>query len=297
MKTKPISDNFLAIEEKYSSYENSKIAVLPVPYEHTTSYGQGTALGPTAIIDASHYVEFYDEEFQSELCFQKGIATLYPIDFQGKYDKDALDLIEQTVDQLLNDGKLVVTLGGEHTISIAPIKSHFKKYPDMSILHFDAHSDLRESYENNSYSHASFMARVVEFFGTKNITQVGIRAQCIEEAQFINKNKINTFYAWQIRRKIWGENWQKTIADTLTDNVYVTFDLDCFDPSIMPSTGTPEPNGLFYAEVLDIFYELQKQGKKIIGFDVVELAPVEGLHHPDMTAARLTYKLMHYLKF
>lgn len=297
MQTKSITENFLAIEEEYSTYENSKIVVLPVPYEHTTSYGQGAALGPESIIEASHYVEFYDNEFQSELCFDKGIATLYPIDFQGKYDKDALDLIEQTVDKLLEDGKLVVTLGGEHTISTAPIKSHFKKYPDMSILHFDAHSDLRESYENNPYSHASFMARVVEFFGTKNITQVGIRAQCIEEAEFIKQNKINTFYAWQIRRKIWGDNWQKAVADTLTDEVYVTFDLDCFDPSIMPSTGTPEPNGLFYAEILEIFHELQKQGKKIIGFDVVELAPISGLHHPDMTAASLTYKLMHYFKF
>jgi len=297
MKTKNISENFLAIEEDFSSYDNSQIVVLPVPYEHTTSYGQGTSLGPEAIIAASHYVEFYDEEFNSQLCFDKGIATLYPIEFNGKYDKEALDLIEQTVDQLLADGKFVVTLGGEHTISTAPIKSHFKKYPNMSILHFDAHSDLRENYEDNPYSHASFMHRVVEFFGTNNITQVGIRAQCIEEADFIKQNNINTFYAWQIRRKIWGDNWQKAVADTLSENVYVTFDVDCFDPSLMPSTGTPEPNGLFYAEVLDIFYEMQKQNKKIIGFDVVELAPIEGLHHPDLTTASLVYKLMHYLKF
>lgn len=296
MKTKPLQENFLAIEEKYSSYENSRIVVLPVPYEYTTSYGHGAAKGPEAIIEASHYVEFYDEEFNSEICFDYGIATLYPLNFHGKKDEEALKIIEKTVDELLDDNKIVVTLGGEHTISIAPIKSHFKKYPDMCILHFDAHSDLRESYEDNPYSHASFMARVAEFFETNKITQVGIRAQCKEEAEFIKQNKINTFYAWQIRRRKFGENWQKAVVDTLSENVYVTFDVDCFDPAIMPSTGTPEPNGLSYDEVLDILDEMLRQGKKIIGFDVVEFAPIEGLHHPNLTAARLTYKLMHYLK-
>lgn len=297
MKTLNVDENFLAIDEEYSSYENSKIVVLSAPYEHTTSYGGGAMGGPQAIIDASHYVEFYDDEFDSELCFDKGIATLPPIDFGGSVDEAALNIIEEACDKLIADGKFVVTLGGEHTISTAPIKSHFKKYPNMSILHFDAHSDLRESYEDSLYSHASFMSRVVEFFGYERITQVGIRAQCIEEARLIKDKKINTFYASQIRRKKWGENWQKAVADTLSDEVYVTFDIDCFDPSLIPATGTPEPNGMFYAEILDVFYEMQKQGKKIIGFDLVELAPTEGLEHPNLTAARLAYKMMHYFKF
>ena len=164
----------------------------------------------------------------------------------------------------------------------------------MSILHFDAHSDLRDSYEGSKYSHASIMARVAEFFPNDRITQVGIRAQCIEESQFIKENKINTFYASAIRRGIHGKNWQEKVVDTLGEKVYITFDVDYFDPAIMPSTGTPEPDGFLYSETLDIFRLMQQKGKKIIGFDVVELAPVEGVHHPDITTARLIYKMLNF---
>lgn len=293
MKT-VVEQNFLAIEEQYSILHNAKIAILPAPYEYTVSYGGGTKFGPKGIIEASAYVEFYDDEFDSELCFEHGIATLEELNFDGKIDKEALDLIEENVTKLLDLGKFVVTLGGEHTISTAPISAHFKKYPNMSILHFDAHSDLRESYQDNIYSHASFMARVAEFFPNEKITQVGIRAQCKEEADFIKSNKINTFYASAIRRKIHGDNWQKSIVDSLADEVYVTFDVDYFEPSLMPSTGTPEPDGFLYSETLDIFRELIRQNKKIIGFDVVELSPTEGLSHPDLTTARLIYKMLNF---
>lgn len=293
MKT-VVEQNFLAIEEKYSNLHNAKIAILPAPYEYTVSYGGGTKFGPKGIIEASAYVEFYDDEFDSELCFEHGIATLEELNFDGKIDKEALDLIEENVTKLLDLGKFVVTLGGEHTISTAPIAAHFKKYPNMSILHFDAHSDLRESYQDNIYSHASFMARVAEFFPNEKITQVGIRAQCKEEAEFIKSKNINTFYASAIRRKIHGDNWQKSIVDSLADEVYVTFDVDYFEPSLMPSTGTPEPDGFLYSETLDIFRELIRQNKKIIGFDVVELSPTEGLSHPDLTTARLIYKMLNF---
>ncbi len=294
METLNTENNFLAIEEEYSNFSDSKIVIVSAPYEHTTSYGEGASLGASAIIEASAYVEFYDDEFDNELCFEKGIATLPPIDFQGKVDEEALNIIEQQVSELLSYDKFVVTLGGEHTISTAPIKAHFAKYPNMSILHFDAHSDLRESYEGTKYSHASFMSRVLEFFPAKRITQVGIRAQCIEEAKLIREQGINTFYANKIRRKHWGENWQQAIADTLSDEVYITFDIDYFDPSIIPTTGTPEPNGFLWAETMDIFYEIRKAGKKIIGFDLVELAPKEDIPHPNLTAARLVYKLLNY---
>ncbi len=167
-------------------------------------------------------------------------------------------------------------------------------HPKMSILHFDAHSDLRDEYQGTPWSHASFMARVTEFFPTKRITQVGIRAQCIEEARFIREKKINTFYASAIRRGLHGKNWQKSVVDTLAKEVYVTFDVDCFDPSIMPSTGTPEPDGLLYSETLDVFRTLVKSGRKIIGFDVVELAPEKNVTHPDLTTARLVYKMLNY---
>ncbi len=286
--------NFLAIEKEFSNYPESAVCILPVPYEHSVSYGGGTAGGPEGILKASAYVEFYDDEFDKELCFDKKICTLKPLDLKGKYDKAALDFIEKQVAKLLEDGKFVVTIGGEHTISTAPIKAHFEKYPDMSILHFDAHSDLRYSYEDSLYSHACFMARVAEFFPTERITQVGIRAQCREEADFIREKKINTFYASQIRRTKNWKKWQKEVVSKLGDEVYITFDVDYFDPSIMPSTGTPEPDGFLYSETLEIFREMNKLGKKIVGFDIVELAPVKNLTHPDLTSARLLYKLLNY---
>ncbi len=294
MKVLKEYQNFLAIEEEFSSLDKSKIAIVSAPYEHTVSYGGGTAFGPKEIIEASSQVEFYDDEFDRELVFEQGIVSLEPIDFDGKQDKEALDLLENQVSTLLDMDKFVVTLGGEHTISSAPIAAHFKKYPNMSVLHFDAHSDLRDTYDDSKYSHACIMARVVDFMDPAKITQVGIRAQCKEEAVFIKSNKVNTFYASQIRRKLHGENWQKAIVDTLGEEIYVTFDVDYFDPSIMPATGTPEPDGFLYSETLDIFREIRKQGKKIIGFDVVELAPMEGLHHPNLTTARLVYKMLNF---
>lgn len=289
-----LEKNFLAIEEQYSNLESSTVVIVQAPYEHTVSYGGGAELGPAGILESSGYVEFYDDEFDNELCFEIGIATLEPINFDGATDQDALDLIYNQNKVLLDMDKFVITLGGEHTISTAPIKAHFEKYPNMSILHFDAHSDLRDSYQDSKYSHASFMARVAEFFPTERITQVGIRAQCIEEANFIKENKVNTLYASAIRRGLHGTDWQQTAVDSLNEEVYITFDVDYFDPSIMPSTGTPEPDGFLYNETLDLFRKLVKSGKKIIGFDCVELAPVEGVTHPDITTSRLIYKMLNY---
>lgn len=295
MKTLPLEKNFLAIEQEFSDLENSKIVIVSAPYEHSVSYGSGTRKGPKAIINASQYVEFFDDETQKELCFEVGIATLNKIDFKDFIDKKALKLIEKQVAELIEMNKFVVTLGGEHTISYAPIKAHFEAYPEMSILHFDAHSDLRESYEGSKFSHASVMARVCEFFPPERITQVGIRAQCIEESDFIIEKNINTFYASKIRRDAELKKcWQEEVVKTLADEVYVTFDVDYFDPSIMPSTGTPEPDGFFYSETLELFLKIKEAGKKIIGLDVVELAPVTGVHHPDMLTARLIYKILNY---
>lgn len=293
-KTLPTEGNFLALENKYSSFEDSAIAILSAPYEKTVSYGGGTVNGPKAILDASAYVEFYDDEFKSELCFKHGIATIEPLKFGKKEGKQALELIEKSVAELLDAGKFVVTLGGEHTISTAPILAYFNKYPEMSVLHFDAHSDLRESYQGSQYSHASFMARVTEKMNPEAITQVGIRALCKEEAEFIKKNGVNTFFASSIRRGIHKKNWQKQVVKTLNDLVYVTFDVDFFDPSIMPSTGTPEPDGFLYHETLEVFRQLRLQGKKIVGFDIVELAPTPGITHPDILTARLLYKMLNF---
>jgi agmatinase len=265
---------------------------LPIPYEHSVSYGEGTGKGPRGILKASAYVEFYDDETERELCYEKGIATQEPIDFGDIVDNDAIDLIESKVKEILDLNKFVVALGGEHTISAPIIKAHYAKFPNMCLLHFDAHSDLRESYEDSIYSHASVMARVAEFFPTERITQVGIRAQCIEEARFIKENNIKTFYASAIKTGKHGEDWIKSVVDTLGEEIYVSFDVDFFDPAIMPATGTPEPDGFLYNDAINIFREIKKRGKKLVGLDVVELAPVELLHHCDLTTARLIYKIL-----
>jgi len=293
MKTLNINKNFLAIEEKYSGYKDSKVVMLPVPYEATTSYGKGTAKGPDGIYNASHYVEFFDEELNREFCFEKGngIASLYPVNIKGLKGKKALDVIYNDVLKLIKDKKFVVTLGGEHTISTAPIKAHFDSFRDMSVLHFDAHSDLRDEYEGTKYSHACFCSRVAEF--TKDITQVGIRAQCREEYEFIKKNKIKTYYAYAIRNGLHGKNWQDKVIKGLKKNVYITFDVDYFDPSIMPSTGTCEPLGFYWEETMVLLRKLGKL-RNVVGFDVVELAPKKDNAYPDFLTAKLIYKMLNY---
>jgi len=296
MKTRPgvtalgKKENFLGIESSISSYGSSGIVVLPVPYEHTVSYGGGTGRGPRAILDASRYVEFYDEELGTELCKTVGIATLPPVAFGKSVDEKAMAKIYETVKKLIADGKFVAVLGGEHTISQAPIKAHLERYPDLSVIQFDAHADLRYTYEGSRFSHACVMARVCEFMNPERVVQVGIRALSPEEAEFIRRSGITTLYAHQIRST---EDWIRSILPKLSQHVYVTFDVDAFDPPIMPSTGTPEPNGLFWPETMKLLRLIGEQ-KRIVGFDVVEFAPNKAVQHPDYTAAKLTYKLMNY---
>ena len=290
-KALSIKQNFLAIGKEFSSFANSKIAILSAPYEKTTSYGKGTEKGPKAILNASHYVEFFDEETEKEVCFKEGITALKALDFKKLHGKKALDLIYYNVKALIDSGKFVVTLGGEHSISTAPIQAHFDSYKDLSILHFDAHSDLREEYEGSKYSHASFAARVSEF--TTKITQVGIRAQCREEYDFIKVKGINTFYAHQIRNHGFNEVLISKIINTLDKNVYITFDVDYFDPSIMPSTGTPEPNGFYWAETMRLLKRVCAE-RTLVGFDVVELAPRKDFTFPDFLTAKLIYKIINY---
>ncbi|GAB5466375.1 MAG: agmatinase [Candidatus Kapaibacteriales bacterium] len=294
--------NFLALEEEHCG-ESSAISILSFPLEKSVSYGEGTAGGPRAILDSSAFVEFYDEEYDKELCFEKGIAT-YPIhDFADESAEKALEVIYADVKNELVKGKFVISLGGEHTISASPIKAHLEQYPDLHVLQVDAHSDLRDTYEGSKLSHASVMARVCEFLEPSRVHQVGIRAQCIEERQFIREKGVNTYFAHELKSGLHGgsygseSSWQKKVVDGMGEKIYLTFDVDGLDPSIMPSTGTPEPNGLYYHETLDLVREIAKQGKQIVGFDVVELAPVEGLSHPDILTARLIYKILNIINY
>ncbi|HTK82226.1 MAG TPA: agmatinase [Bacteroidota bacterium] len=296
LKALGINSNYLGIEDAQSTLKKSKVVILPIPYERTVSYGGGTDKGPKAILNASHYVEFYDEETRRQVHRELGIATVEPMKFGKKSDEQALEQIYETVRELLEAKKFVLSLGGEHTISQATIAAHAERYPDLSVLQIDAHSDLRMEYQESKFSHACVMARVAEFIDPKNIVQAGIRAQCIEEAAFIRRRRINTLYAHEIRNGKYSKllkNWDDYAVDKLTGHVYVTFDVDGLDPSIMPATGTPEPNGLFWDETMRL---LRKVGEKrnVVGCDIVELAPMKGLHHPDLTAAKLVSKMINY---
>lgn len=287
------TSNFLAIGSKYSAFETSKIVILPVPYEHTVSYGGGTKNGPRAILKASGYVEFYDEETGREVYSELGIATLPPLTFGKKSERASLSMIEESVEKLIKKKKFVVMLGGEHTITQSAVAAHARHYPNLSVLQIDAHSDLRMEYQNSKYSHASVMARVCELIDPTSVVQVGIRAQCIEEAEFIRSKGVHTLYAHDIRRGKFNENWQEHALEHLGKDVYVTFDVDGLDPSIMPATGTPEPNGLFWHETMQLLRKVGER-KNVVGCDVVELAPMKGVHHPDLTTAKLVSKMINY---
>jgi len=291
MKVYDTESNFLGIpEEEFYAYDKSRFVIQSAPYEHTSSYLEGSAKGPGAIISASHFVEFYDEELDQESFRKGGIATLEPIDFTGKFDADAVALIEETTDRLLSDGKFVISLGAEHTVTLGFVKSHLKKYPKLSVLQIDAHSDLRLSYHDNIYSHASVMARVHEL--GVNLVQVGIRAQCKEEADLIKSSPdIHTFYAHRIRR---DPKWMDAALAALGNEVYLTIDADGFDPSVVPCVGTAEPNGLFWNETVE-FLQKVIQNKKIVGFDIVEVAPREDQIISEYTMAKLLYRLVGFI--
>jgi agmatinase len=292
-----VENNFLGIEEpELCSFEGSKVVILPVPYEHTVSYGGGTKHGPGAILNASHYVEFFDEETGREVFKELGIATLEPLKVARKKPEAVLEQLYETTRDLLQAKKFIVVLGGEHTISQATIAAFAERYADLSVLQIDAHSDLRNEYQGSKYSHACVMARVCEFLDPARLVQVGIRAQCIEEARFIKTHGIKTLYAHRIRAGTYTKllkSWDDYAIEQLTDHVYVTFDVDGLDPSIMPSTGTPEPNGLFWHETMMFLQKLAKR-KEVVGCDVVEFSPTKGLHHPDLTAAKLVSKIINY---
>jgi agmatinase len=288
MKALGVDENFLGIDDpKLYEYENAKVVIQSAPYEHTSSYLAGSAKGPAAIIAASQYVEFYDEELDRESIYETGISTLPPIEFGNRVDGDAVNLIEQHTRQLIDDGKFVVSLGAEHTVTLGFVKAHAAVYGDITVLQIDAHSDLRMSYHDNPYSHASVMARVHEL--GLNIVQVGIRAQCKEEAELIrSSDRIHTIYAHQVRN---NPQWMDSAIAALSEKVYITIDADGFDPSIVPCVGTAEPNGLLWNETIE-FLRKVINSKTVVGFDVVEVAPQDGTILSEYTLAKLIYKML-----
>ncbi len=271
-------------EEQYTDYNTAKIAILPVPYDGTSTWIKGADKGPQAILEASPNLEFYDIETDSEV-FKHGIATLDAVTEISSPEAMA-NSVEIQVDKILEDKKFPVILGGEHSVSIGAFKAVAKHYETFSILQLDAHSDMRDEYEGSPCNHACVMARAKDV--TSSIAQVGIRSTAIEEKHNIDPERI--FYAYQLKESE-GSSWMYEVSQKLNDNVYVTIDLDVFDPAYMPSTGTPEPDGLAYREVIT-FLKLINERHNIIGLDVVELCPNPTNKASDFLAAKLIYQIL-----
>lgn len=286
-------NNFLAIPEPaFYAYESSKVVIQQAPYEHTSSYVQGSDKGPEAIINASHFVEFFDEELDMETYKKIGICTLSPIDFEGKVDGAAVDEIYSQTKKLLDDNKFVVSLGAEHTVTLGFVKAHLEKYPDLTVVQIDAHSDLRQSYHDNPYSHASVMARINDL--GVSIRQIGIRAQCIEERELIKSSAtIKTWFAHQVHE---NKYWIDECINSIQGPVYLTIDADGFDPSVTPATGTAEPGGLTWNQGVSFLRKLMVT-KKVVGFDIVEVAPREVDIITEFSMAKLCYKILGYLHY
>jgi agmatinase len=285
-------DNFLGLPEPNSNFETARVLVLPLPFEATVSYGQGTAHGPRAIIDASKQVELYDREFDREPAVAYGVHTLPALDLHGD-PALAIDQIAKAVAQAAQSGKLVVGLGGEHTVSVGFGRGLAQSYEGpLTVVQIDAHSDLRNEYEGSPYSHACIARRLLEEPQIEQVLQLGIRSVCTEEVAFARANpeRVRIWYVEDIH----AGNWQGELIARLTGRqVYLTIDVDGLDPAIVPATGTPEPDGLTWAETQAIIRTVAQSGN-IIGFDCVELAPREGQHAADFAVAKLVYKTMTY---
>jgi|TARA_Y100000310_G_scaffold135612_2_gene134473 agmatinase len=279
-------NNFAELEEDISNYNDSRVVILPIPYEKTTTYTKGTKNGPNAIIKASRNMEIYDEELGKNIS-DIGICTLNPLIIDKNPEEMIYDVFEN-VKKIINKNKFPIFIGGEHSITPACIKAFAENYDDFSVLQLDAHTDLREEYNGTKFNHACTMRRSLEF--CNNIVPVGIRSLCEEEANFIKNNKIKIFWAKDIFD---NDNWIDEVVSKLSKNVYITFDLDVLDPSIMPSVGTPEPGGLYYYPLLKLFKKIFER-KNIVGFDVVELRPNQNDISPDFTAAKIIYKMIGY---
>jgi agmatinase len=281
--TKMKVKNYGGFPKEFTGYEKSPIVVLPVAYDGTSTWIKGADKGPQAIIDASPNMEFYDIETATEVC-EKGIST-DKVMSGFKTPESMIEAVRKRTSGHLSKGKFVVLLGGEHSVSIGAVKAHAEAFKEFSVLQLDAHSDLRDEYEGSMYNHACVMARVKEMCP---IVQVGIRA--IDSGELPNMDKGRVFFAEHIHD---NDKWFDKAISQLRKNVYVTIDLDVFDPSIIPATGTPEPGGLGWYQVLRFLKKVGEQ-RNIVGFDVVELCPQKESKVSDFTASKLVYKLLSY---
>lgn len=279
-----ISGRYAGLPDEFADPKRAKIVILPVPFDLTTTYQQGADKGPDALIEASRNMELYDIETHSEI-YKEGIYTSPPV--KADCCEDLQHALKARISELIKQKKFVVTVGGEHSISFAPIYAHAEHYPNLSVLQLDAHADLQDAYEGNPWSHASVMARVIEL-PLASVVSVGIRSMSYEELK--NQNPSHTFFSHKLDE---SKEWMEKAVNLLSDNVYITLDLDVFDSSIMPSTGTPEPGGLNWNQVTRLL-KLVAEKKNIVGFDMVELCPSSTNLAPDYLAAKLIYKILSY---
>ncbi len=291
-----VEENFLGLPEPWCHPDQAGVYILPAPYEHTSSYIKGSDRGPSAILEASQQVELYDETLDAEPYREwGGIATAATLDLGGRVDQAAVEAIERFVGTFTNTGRFLVTLTGEHTGALGAIRAHARRHPGMCVLQVDAHGDLREAYQDNPYSHASVMARGVA--DGLPLVQVGVRSISPEEVQLIRRTeKISTFFASQIVDPSGpyegrAAKWVPEVVKACTGPVYLTFDCDGLDPSLVPALGTPEPGGLSWYDALLLVTSLA-DGPGIVGMDVSEIAPIEGLVAPQFAVARLIYRML-----
>jgi len=286
---------FLGLDDAQADPKRAAVAVLPIPFERTSTYGAGSATGPAAILHASHQLELYD----SELGFEpwraaSGIVTRWPPgvpDYAG--GRELADRVDGIVQDWLDRSVKVVTLAGEHTGVVGAIRAYARHYDDLTVLQLDAHSDLREEYQNDAWNHACTTARVLDFH--RRITQVGIRSEALEERRRAEELDMPVFRGETIQGyHEHGIDWTHLVIAACSRRVYVTIDCDVFDPSVVPATGTPEPGGLTWGQVNRLLARLCSE-RQVVGFDVSELAPVGDLRYPEFAMAKLVSRLIGYM--
>ncbi|MDY0779571.1 agmatinase [Tenacibaculum sp. IB213877] len=280
MKT---SKTYAGIPEKYAKLETAKVVLIPVPYDGTSTWQKGADKGPEAFLNASENMELYDIETKSEV-YKEGVYLADAVT-ENSSPEAMVEAVHQTTKKYINKNKFVTLFGGEHSISIGSIRAFNECFQNLTVLHIDAHADLRKEYEGTKCNHA---CAVYEASQNTNLVQVGIRSMDASERTVMNEDKV--FFAHDMAV---NEDWIDDVLDQVTGNVFITFDLDALDPSIMPSTGTPEPGGLFWYETLEFLRKVFTE-RNVVGFDIVELCPNEQEKSSDFLAAKLYYKMLSY---
>ncbi|MCB7482253.1 agmatinase [Christiangramia sediminis] len=273
--------NYAGIPDKYARIDEAKVVLIPVPYDGTSTWQKGADRGPDAFLNASENMELFDIETRSEV-YRQGIYLAPPVTEDSSPEK-MVEAVYKTTKNYIKQDKFVTLFGGEHSISIGSIKAFNESFEDLTVVQLDAHADLRPEYEGSSCNHACALHEASK---TTNLIQIGIRSMDVSENDHMDENQV--YFAHDLY-----EDWQDDAIGQMTPNVFITIDLDAFDPSIMPSTGTPEPGGLFWYETLE-FLKMMFKKKNVVGFDIVELCPDKNEKSSDFLAAKLYYKMLSY---